>query len=450
MAAARPMTMAEKILAMHSGEKEVVPGQIVNARPDLVMGNELSTILAVHEFHRIGAKRVFDPSKIVIVFSHFTPAKDVRTADLCREVREFVREQGIKDFYDVGRGGIEHVLLPDRGYILPGTLVVGGDSHSCTYGALGCFGTGIGSTDLAAVMILGEIWMRVPESIKIVFHGRPGRWIVGKDLILHALGKLSVEGARYMSVEYTGEALDYLPMSDRFTIANMAIEMGAKAGMIPPDRTSREFLSRVTRRKYQIVKADPEAAYARVVEFDVSKLEPQIAAPMSPDNVVAIREVEGIAIDQVFIGSCTNARIEDLRIACQILKGRKVASTTRLIVTPGSQDVYLQAMKEGLAEVITEAGGAFTDSSCGACLGGHMGVLGEGETCLSTTNRNFPGRMGHVTAKVYLANPAVAAATAVTGYVTHPNEVMELPRARPVARRNRLPRAESRGTRSRV
>jgi 3-isopropylmalate/(R)-2-methylmalate dehydratase large subunit len=417
------MNLVERILATHSDTKEIHPGQIVNARVDLVFGSELSTILAIEEFEKVGAKGVFDPDKIVIVPDHFTPAKDIQTAEICKRVREWVRAHGIRHYFEIGRGGIGHVLLPERGLILPGTLVIGGDSHTVTYGALGCLGIGVGSTDMAAAFITGQIWLKVPQTIKVVFHGRLRPWVGAKDMVLLALNRLGADGARYMAVEYAGEAVRQLHISGRFTLCNMSAEMGAKAGIIEPDEKTQEYLDSVTTLRYEILKNPPEASYAKVYEFEVDQLEPMVACPPSPTASCPVGSLQGLKLDQVLIGSCTNGRIEDLRVASAILDGRKVHPDVRLIVVPGSQEVYLKALREGIISRFIEAGAAVSTPTCGACIGGHMGVLASGEVCLSTTNRNFIGRMGHTGSKVYLCNPAVAAASAVAGCIVHPAEL---------------------------
>lgn len=416
------MNFIEKILAKHGGKKEVAPGDIISAKPDYIMVNELSGIGAIAEFEKVGAKKVFDPDKLIVVPSHFTPAKDIRTAEVCKTLREFVRAQGIQLYFEVGRGGIEHVVLPDEGLVRPGELIIGGDSHTVTYGALGNFGCGVGSTDIAAAWITGEIWLRVPETMKIVFSGKPGPWTFAKDLILYAIKHTTVEGARYKAVEYAGGTVRSMPMVGRLTMSNMAAEMGGKVGMIEPDETTAAFLNGTPARgrKFDMVKSDPDAKYCKTIELDVDGLPPQVSIPYAPDQVKNVDDVEGVKLDQVFIGSCTNGRIEDLRLAASILKGKRVHDRVRLLVIPGSQRVYIQAANEGLLGLFAEAGAAVSTPTCGACVGGHMGILAGGEACLSTTNRNFVGRMGHANAKVYLANPAVAAASALAGEIVNP------------------------------
>jgi len=419
------MNLIEKIFAAHAGLKEVSPGQILTAKVDVALANELSGIAAIQEFRKAGAKKVWDPEKVVVVPDHFTPAKDIRTAEICKTLREWVWEQGIRHYFEVGRGGIEHTVLPDEGLTLPGQLIIGGDSHTVTYGAVGAFACGVGSTDLAAAWITGEIWLKVPESLRLVFEGRPGRYCYAKDLILYAIKDRTVDGARYKIVKYAGSAIRRLHMTGRFTICNMTAEMGGKCGYIEPDETVFEYLRTTPARdkKLDPLYDDPDTPFAETVEFDVEGLEPHVSCPPSPDKAVPVSQAPKVRLDQVFIGSCTNGRIEDLRIAAEILDGRQVHPRTRLIVVPGSQRVYLQALKEGVIEKFVAAGGAVSTPTCGACVGGHMGVVGDGEACLSTTNRNFVGRMGHVNAKTYLSNPAVAAASAIAGTIVHPDEV---------------------------
>ncbi|HAA90091.1 MAG: 3-isopropylmalate dehydratase large subunit [Thermoanaerobacterales bacterium 50_218] len=419
------MTITEKILAAHAGKKQVRPGELVNCRLDVVLANDITAPVAIREFTRLGLDRVFDPERVVLVPDHFTPNKDIKSAEQCKVVREFARKLGISNYFEVGRMGIEHCLLPEQGLVVPGDLVIGADSHTCTYGALGAFATGVGSTDVAAGMALGECWFKVPESIKFVYHGKPGRWVTGKDLILYTIGDIGVDGALYKAMEFTGEAIAELSMDSRFTICNMAIEAGAKNGIIAPDEKTKAYVEERAKRPYQLLASDPDAAYIEVREYDASEIDLQVAFPHLPENTRPVREAGGIEIDQVVIGSCTNGRMEDLRIAAQILEGKKVHPRVRLIVIPGTQEIYLNALREGLLEIFVEAGAAVSTPTCGPCLGGHMGVLAEGERALATTNRNFVGRMGHPESEVYLAGPAVAAASAVTGYITHPEEVVK-------------------------
>ncbi len=420
------MTMAQKILAAHAGLKKVETGQIINAQVDLVLANELSAVTAIQEFRKIkGATRVFDPKKVVIVQDHFVPSKDIRSAQVGQVVRKFAQEQKCQ-YYEVGQGGIEHVLLPEYGLVGPGDLVVGGDSHTCTYGALGAFATGVGSTDVAAAWALGEVWLKVPPTIKLVYNGKPKKWVSGKDLILYTIGQIGVDGARYAALEFTGEAFDYLGMSDRLTMANMAVEAGAKAGLFQVDQRTMAYVHDSGGQVREIYHPDPSAEYARTYEFDVSELEPQVAVPFLPSNAVPVSKVDPVEIDQVCIGFCTNGRIEDLRIAAQILKGKKVNPKTRVLIFPGTQRVELQAFKEGLLQSLVEAGCTLNPPTCGPCIGGQLGVLGDGEKCVSTSNRNFKGRMGAVDSQVFLASPAVAAATAILGRIASPEEASSM------------------------
>lgn len=398
------MTLVEKILAAHAGRAEVRPGEIVQVRPDLLMTNDVSGPIAVDVFKSMGAARVFDEEKVVIILDHFTPNKDIKAAKASSKMRAFARDYGIKHFYDAGFG-IEHVVLPEMGLVYPGDVVIGGDSHTVTYGGLGAFATGVGSTDLAGAMALGEIWLKVPETIRFEFRGRPGAWVGGKDLILLAIGRIGVSGALYCAMEFGGEAVAGLGLDGRFTMCNMAIEAGAKAGIVEPDENTKDCV------------------YRSVVEFDVTDMAPQVAAPHLPSNVKPVCEFKDVRIHQVIIGSCTNGRISDLRAAAEILKGRKVDKWVRTLVIPGSQEIYRQAVKEGLIEVFIESGAIVTCPTCGPCFGGHTGALDEGERCVSTTNRNFLGRMGHEKSEIYLAGPYVAASSAVAGRIAHPGEV---------------------------
>lgn len=439
----RGRTMAQKIIAAHAGLERVETGQIVNAQVDLVMANELSAITAIQEFRKIkNAKRMFDPNKVVIIQDHFVPAKDIQSAKVGRVVRKFAQEQGCK-YYEVGQGGIEHVLLPEYGLVGPGDLVIGGDSHTCTYGALGCFATGVGSTDIAAAWALGEVWLKVPPTIKLVYHGKLRPWVSGKDLILYTIGKIGVDGARYAAMEFMGDGLQSLTMADRLTMANMAIEAGAKAGLFAVDQKTLAYLDKSGGKVRAIQNSDPDAEYTQTFEFDLSEIEPLVAAPFLPSNIVSVSQVGDVPIDQVCIGFCTNGRIEDLRVAAQILKGRQVNPGTRTLVFPGSNRVALQAIQEGLTEIFIKAGCAVNPPTCGPCIGGQLGVLADGERCVSTSNRNFKGRMGDVTSQVYLASPAVAAATAVLGHIASPEEIKSLaptrrvlPKKRAVAKPN--------------
>ncbi|MBI2015092.1 MAG: 3-isopropylmalate dehydratase large subunit [Candidatus Rokubacteria bacterium] len=418
------MTITEKIIAAHAGRAAVEPGEFVTVRVDLAMGNDLSTAGAIGVLRQMEARRVFDPDKVVIVFDHVVPAKDIAAATMLTAVRAWVREQGLPHVYDEGRQGIAHVVLPEQGLVLPGDLVIGGDSHTCTYGAVGAFSAGVGHTDLAGVLALGETWLKVPASQRFVYHGAPGRFVMGKDLILATLGRITIDGARYEAMEFVGPAIERLGMSDRLTMCNMAIEAGAKSGIIAPDDVTLEYVRPRARRAFTPYRSDPDARYAAEHAFDVGRLRPMVAKPFSPDNVVPVDEVAGTRLDQVFIGSCTNAKLEDLRVAAAILKGRKAHPYTRLIVIPASTWIWQQALREGLLEIFSEAGAAVSTPTCGACFGGHMGILGRNEVCLSTSNRNFVGRMGDPTAQSYLANPAVAAASAIKGAIAAPDEVV--------------------------
>ena len=417
------MTITEKILADHAGEKFVEPGQFVNVKLDLVLANDITGPVAIKEFKKLNTPQVFNREKIALVPDHFTPNKDIQSAQQAKELREFAKEQELTNYFEVGEMGIEHALLPEKGLVLPGDLVIGADSHTCTYGALGAFSTVVGSTDLAAGMALGETWLMVPESIKFVFKGKLKPWVSGKDLILYTIGQIGVDGALYKAMEFTGEAIEELSMDGRFTMTNMAIEAGAKNGIIAPDEKTIAYVRERAKRPYKVFSSDPDAKYAQIFEFDASDIEPQVAFPHSPANTKPISEAAGIPIDQAVIGSCTNGRIEDLRITAQILKGKKVSPYTRLIIIPGTQEIYRQAVKEGLVEIFLDAGAVVSTPTCGPCLGGHMGILAEGEKCIATTNRNFRGRMGHVTSEIYLASPAVAAASAVKGRIAAPDEV---------------------------
>lgn len=417
------MTLTEKILAAHAGMDAVKPGMIVEARVDVAMAHDVTGPIAIEEFRKAGARRVFDRHRIVLVCDHFTPSKDIEAARNCKILREFAREQDIRHFYDGGSAGICHVLLPEQGLVVPGDLVIGADSHTCTYGALGAFATGVGSTDLAAVMITGKIWLRVPETIKVVLTGDLRPWVCGKDIILHIIGKLGVEGANYKALEFTGAAVGKLTMADRFTIANMVVEAGAKNGIFAVDEVTEEFVREHGDRDPVYMHADPDARYTEVIHVDLGDLEPQVAFPPLPSNVKGISQVGSIPIDQVYIGSCTNGRIEDLRVAARLLRGRKVARGVRLIVAPATPSVYRMALQEGLLEVFLDAGAVISPPTCGPCLGGHMGVLAEGERAVSTTNRNFVGRMGHRESEVYLTSPAIAAASAVIGRIAAPEEL---------------------------
>ena len=418
------MTLAEKILAAHLGKDSVSPGEFINVRVDLVLSNDVTAPLAIKEFRRLGVNKVYDSKKVVMVPDHFCPNKDILSAEQAKLMHEFAREYDIV-YFEVGRMGIEHVLLPEQGLVLPGDVVVGADSHTCTYGALGAFATGMGSTDIAVAMATGEIWMKVPPTIKFAYHGKLGKWVGGKDLILYTIGDIGVDGALYSAMEFVGEAIDALPMDGRFTMANMAIEAGAKAGIFRVDGETQRYVNGRAKRSYQVYQADENADYAKTIEYDVSRVEPQVAFPHLPSNVKPISQVVDIKIDQVVIGSCTNGRLDDLRLAAGVLKGRQVNPDLRCIIIPGTQQVYLDALHEGLIEIFIKAGAAVSTPTCGPCLGGHMGILAAGERCVSTTNRNFVGRMGSTQSEVYLANPAVAAASAVLGRIAGPEEVVD-------------------------
>jgi len=416
------LTLAEKILATHTGKKKVSPGEFINVRVDLVMANDITAPIAIKEFQRTGVDKVFDPKKVVMVPDHFVPNKDIASAEQAKLMREFAHEQEIL-YFEVGQMGIEHVLLPEQGLVLPGDVVIGADSHTCTYGALGIFATGMGSTDIASAMATGDIWMKVPSTIKLVYHGRLGKWISGKDLILYTIGDIGVDGALYSSMEFAGEAIDALSIDSRFTMANMAIEAGAKAGIFGVDDKTLDYIKPRAKRPYTVYEPDNDAEYSQVTEYDVSAIEPQVALPHSPANTKPVSQVGDVEINQAVIGSCTNGRLEDLQIAARILKGRKVHPGVRCIIIPGSQEVYLDALVEGLIETFIRAGAVVSTPTCGPCLGGHMGVLADGERCISTTNRNFVGRMGSPKSEVYLANPAVAAASAIAGRIASPEEI---------------------------
>ena len=416
-------TLAEKILAAHSGREKVSPGEFLSVTVDLVMANDITAPIAIKEFERIGVPSVFDPERVVMVADHFVPNKDIPSAEQAKMMKEFAREQRLV-YFEAGKGGIEHVLLPEQGLVVPGDVVVGADSHTCTYGALGAFATGMGSTDITAAMATGEIWMKVPPSIKLVYSGKANKWVSGKDLILHTIGDIGVDGARYAAMELGGDAIDALPLSGRLTMANMAIEAGTKVGIFRADKKTLAYVQGRGKRPHKVYAPDEDAHYDRVIEYDVSRIEPQVAFPHLPSNNKPISEVGEVRIDQAVVGSCTNGRIEDLEAAAELLKWRKVHPDVRLIVIPGSQEVYLEAMRRGLIEIFVRSGAAVSTPTCGPCLGGYMGVLAAGEKCVSTTNRNFVGRMGSPQSEVYLANPAVAAASAILGRIGGPDEVV--------------------------
>lgn len=420
----KSMTMTQKILAKSAGLEYVESGQLITVNLDLVLGNDVTTPVALDAFNKLDNAKVFDKNKIAIVPDHFTPNKDIKSAEHCKCVRKFSKENEIKNYFEVGQMGIEHCLIPEKGLAIPGDVIIGADSHTCTYGALGAFSTGVGSTDMAIGMATGKAWFKVPEAIKFVLKGKLPKWVSGKDLILHIIGKIGVDGALYKSMEFTGEGVSELSMDDRFTIANMAIEAGAKNGIFPVDNKTLDYIKNRTDREPRIFNADDDAIYSEVIEIDLSKLRPTVAFPHLPENTKTIDEIkEEVKIDQVVIGSCTNGRIDDLRIAAKILEGKKICKDIRTIIIPGTQEVYLQAIEEGLAKIFVEAGAVLSTPTCGPCLGGHMGILAEGERALSTTNRNFVGRMGSPKSEVYLCSPAVAAASAITGRITSPEEV---------------------------
>ena len=414
------MTMTQKILAAHAGLESVKAGQLIEANLDLVLGNDITSPVAVKEFEKFGVKDVFDKEKIAIVPDHFTPNKDIKAAEQCKFIREFSREKEIVNFFEIGEMGIEHCLLPEKGLVVAGDVVIGADSHTCTYGALGAFSTGIGSTDMAAGMATGKCWFKVPSALKFVLKGKPAKWVSGKDIILHIIGMIGVDGALYKSMEFVGDGLNYLSMDDRFTICNMAIEAGGKNGIFPVDEKTIEYMKEHSKKEWTEFNADEDAEYEAVYQIDLSKIRPTVAFPHLPDNTRTIDEIGEVKIDQVVIGSCTNGRLSDLRIAAEILRGKKVHEDIRCIIIPGTQKIYLEAMNEGLIKDFIEAGAVVSTPTCGPCLGGHMGILAKGERAVSTTNRNFVGRMGHVESEVYLASPAVAAASAISGKIANP------------------------------
>ena len=426
-----PYTIAEKILLAHTNKKTIKPGEFIEAKIDLALGNDITAPMAIEEFKKSGFKKVFDKNKIVLVPDHFAPAKDLRSANQCKILADFAKEQKIKNYFEVGCMGIEHALLPEMGLVLPGDLVMGADSHTCTYGAMGAYASGVGSTDLARAFIDGKVWLKVPATIKFIYKGKLNKWVGGKDLILYTIGRIGVDGALYKVMEFSGPGIKNLGMDDRFAMCNMAIEAGARVGIIEPDEVTLDYVKHVTRHTSQVtrkktwdkLKSDTDAYYEKKYEWDVSDLEPQVACPYLPSNVKPASELKDIKLDQVVIGSCTNGRVSDLEIAAKILKGKKIKAGVRLIVIPATQKIYLEAVRRGWAEIFVKAGGIFETSTCGPCLGGHMGILTEGEVCLATTNRNFMGRMGSPKSFVYLSNPAVAAASAITGRITHPESV---------------------------
>lgn len=417
------MTMTQKILAAHAGLDSVSAGQLITVTLDMVLGNDITAPVAIREFEKAGAKKVFDHDRIALVMDHFTPNKDIKAAEQCKVVRNFARKHGITNFFDTGRVGVEHALLPELGLVGPGDLVIGADSHTCTYGALGAFSTGVGSTDMAFGMATGRCWLKVPPAIKFVLTGSPGRWVSGKDVILHIIGKIGVDGALYKSMEFTGDGLAYLSMDDRLCIANMAIEAGAKNGIFAFDSVTEKYAKSHSKRPRTKFEADPDAEYEETYIIDLSEIKPTVACPHLPENTKTIDQIGEITIDQVVIGSCTNGRIEDMRVAAQVLKGRTVHPNVRCIVIPATQSIMRQAIDEGLVGIFIDAGCAVSAPTCGPCLGGHMGILAEGERAVATTNRNFVGRMGHPGSEVYLASPAIAAASAVAGRIASPDEL---------------------------
>jgi len=417
------MTISQKILAAHAGKDFIEPGELLNCKLDVVLGNDVTAPVAISEFDKLNLTKVYDQESIVLVPDHFTPNKDIKSAEQCKVVREFAKKYGITNYFEIGQMGIEHCLLPEKGLVGPGDLIIGADSHTCTYGALGAFATGVGSTDMAAAMATGEAWFKVPESIKFIYYGKTPRWVGGKDFILHAIGDIGVDGARYMSMEFTGEAISSLSMDNRFSMANMAIEAGGKNGIIAADEITLAYIKDRVRRPYKVYQSDEDAVYARTIEYDVSLMEPVVAFPHLPENTRPVSDAGNVLIDQVVIGSCTNGRIEDLEAAASILKGHKVHPEIRVIILPGTQAIYLEALHRGFVETFIEAGAVVSTPTCGPCLGGHMGILAKGEKALATTNRNFVGRMGHPESEVYLCNPAVAAASAIKGRITPPWEV---------------------------
>ena len=417
------MTMTQKILAAHAGLSEVKAGQLIEANLDLVLGNDITSPVAINEMKKMDNQTVFDKDKIALVMDHFIPNKDIKSAENCKCCRDFAGEHRITNYFDVGEMGIEHALLPEKGLVVAGDAVIGADSHTCTYGALGAFSTGVGSTDMAAGMVTGKAWFKVPSAIRFELVGKPGKWISGKDVILHIIGMIGVDGALYQSMEFTGEGIQYLTMDDRFTICNMAIEAGGKNGIFPVDDLAAAYMKEHSTKEFTVYQADDDAEYEQTYTIDLSQLKPTVSFPHLPENTKTIDEVGEIAIDQVVSGSCTNGRMDDMRAAAQVMKGRKVAKGVRCIVIPATQAIYLQSMREGLLETFIEAGAVVSTPTCGPCLGGYMGILAAGERCISTTNRNFVGRMGHVDSEVYLASPAVAAASAVLGRIACPCEL---------------------------
>lgn len=418
------MTITEKILAAHANREEVYPGELINAKVDLILANDITAPIAIQEFKKTGARDVFDRNRVAFVPDHFAPQKDIKAAEQCKLLRDFSKEYHLGLYFEVGRMGIEHALLPEQGIVVPGDLVIGADSHTCTYGALGAFSTGVGSTDVAAAMATGECWFKVPESMKFIYYGRLQRWVGGKDLILHTIGDIGVDGALYRAMEFEGETIRDLPMYARLTMCNMAIEAGGKSGIIVPDKITEAYVKERARRPYKFYTSDNNAHYVEIREYDCSKIPLTVSCPHLPSNTRPAAELSNITIDQVVIGSCTNGRLEDLREAAEVIKGKKINPNVRMIVIPATQQIYREAMREGLLDIFIEAEAVVSTPTCGPCLGGHMGILAKGERALATTNRNFVGRMGHPESEVYLSNPAVAAASAVLGRIGTPEEVL--------------------------
>ncbi len=419
------LTITEKIFRAHCDNKNAVSGDFVQARLDFILGNDITAPLAIKEFEKVGAKKVFDNERVGLIPDHFAPNKDLKSANQCKILKDFAAKYKIKHYYEVGRMGIEHALLPELGLVLPGDLIIGADSHTCTYGGLGAYASGVGSTDLAYALATGKCWFKVPKTGRFIFEGKLNKWVGGKDLILFTIGKIGVSGSLYEAMTFAGPVIDKLPIEDRLSMANMAIEAGARAGMVEPDEITLKYITPRAQRKFKVYKSDKDAKFTgKSGRWNVSKMEPQVACPSLPENTKPVTSLKNISVDQVVIGSCTNGRISDLRAAAKILKNKKAKSNVRLIVIPATQKIYLEAIKEGLVETFIKAGGVFTTPTCGPCLGGHMGILAEGETAVATTNRNFVGRMGHLKSKVYLSNPVVAAATAIKGKISHPEDVL--------------------------
>jgi|SRR5574344_585582 3-isopropylmalate/(R)-2-methylmalate dehydratase large subunit len=417
------MTITEKILANHCGKDSVKPGDFIEADVDIVLANDITAPIAIKEFKKLGLNKVYDRNKVTLVPDHFTPNKDIKSAEQAKVLRDFAKEFDLVHYYDQGEVGVEHALLPEKGVVVAGDIVIGADSHTCTYGALGAFSTGVGSTDVAAIMATGKVWLKVPETIKFVVTGKLPKWVYAKDIILNIIGKIGVDGALYKAMEFTGDTIESLDMSGRMTICNMAIEAGGKSGIIAPDKTTEEYLKNRAERNYKFYSSDADAKYSQIIEIDATKLEPQIAFPHLPSNTKDISKVKDLTIDQVVIGSCTNGRIEDLRVAAEILKGKKISKNVRTLIIPATPYIYKQAMDEGLFSIFLDAGAIISPPTCGPCLGGHMGILAKGERALATTNRNFVGRMGHPESEVYLCSPAVAAASAIKGQIISPENI---------------------------